>query len=439
MTDAAHSLTLTDDAHALLAQLASLKTLFQLPDGVIYLDGNSLGPMPRCTATRLAHVISHDWAQGLIRSWNDAGWIDLPRRCAAALAPMVGCEPQELAIGDSTSLNLFKVLSLALSIQHQRAPERRIILSESDNFPTDLYIAEGLGAFLSQLGGPAWEVRTVLHDELMAQLTGPDAAHIGVLMLTEVNYRTGRRHDMQALTQAAHQAGALTVWDLAHSAGAFPVQLSAAQADFAVGCGYKYLNGGPGAPAFAFVAQRFFGQASALTGWLGHAAPFAFEQHWQGASGAASLQVGTPPVLSMEALLCGLQTLQQADALGGLAALRRKAELLTDRFIARTEAELTRYGLVLVTPKTLAQRGNQVSYVARPDAQGNTVDGYAVMQALIQRGVIGDFRAPDLIRFGFAPSYLDLADVDQAADILLDILATRSWDSEAMRTRAAVT
>jgi len=403
--------------------LAGLRPLYALPEGVVYLDGNSLGPLPVETAARVEGSLRRDWGDGLIRSWNSAGWIDLPRRIGDRIASLVGAEPGEIVVADSTSVNLFKVLSAALRAR----PGRRVIVSERGNFPTDLYVAQGL---IGQLDA-GHELRLVERDTLADALDADCAA----LMLTQVDYRSGARLDMSAWTARAHAAGALAIWDLAHSAGAFEVALNAARADFAVGCGYKYLNGGPGAPAFVFVARRHqpaFEQP--LSGWMGHADPFAFESHYRGAQGIERALCGTPPVLSMVALESGVDTLLACEALGGMAAVRAKSLALTEAFIALVESRCAGYGLELVTPREPEARGSQVSFAMR-DGEA----GYAVMQALIARGVIGDFRAPDILRFGFAPSYLRHVDVWDAVEALRQVLESREWDQPRFRRRQSVT
>jgi len=396
--------------------LAPFRARFLLPAGVIYLDGNSLGPLPRATPTRLAEVVEREWGEGLIRSWNAAGWVDLPRRLGARLAPLIGADAESVRVCDSASVNLFKLLAAALALR----PGRTVIVSEADNFPTDLYIAEGLATLL----GRQHALRLVRHDELATALD----ADVAVLLLSHVNYRTGRLHDMAALTAAAHAAGALTLWDLAHSAGALPVQLDACDADFAVGCGYKYLNGGPGAPAFFYANPRHHGTLIApLSGWFGHARPFAFEPGYAPAAGVDRLLVGTPPVLSMAALEVGLDLMAEAD----LAAVRAKSLRLSGLFAARVERELAGLGLDLVSPRDEASRGSQVC-LAHPAA-------WPVMQALIARGVIGDFRAPDILRFGFTPLFLAHVEVWDAVTHLADVLCTREWDAPQFHRRQTVT
>ncbi len=410
-------------AHDAQDPLRTLRDLFTIPPDVIYLDGNSLGVMPRAAPARVAAAVTQEWGNGLIRSWNTAGWFQLPQMLGDKVAQLVGAGPGEVVATDSTSINLYKVLSAALNIAAQDAPQRKVIVSERSNFPTDLYIAEALckerGLYL-QLVEP---------DEIQAALT-PDVA---VLMLTHVNYRTGAMHDMAAVTAAAHAAGALTVWDLAHSAGAVPVDLNGANADFSIGCGYKYLNGGPGAPAFVWVnprhAERFW---QPLAGWWGHATPFEFTPDYRPAPGITRYLCGTQPILSMTALDCGLDTLLAAQPLGGMAALRAKSLALTDLFMALAEERCAGHGLRMVTPRTHAQRGSQVC-ISRDEG------AYAIVQALIARGVIGDYRAPDILRFGFTPLYIGFADVWNAVEHLKQVLDTAEWQRPEFNQKHAVT
>ncbi len=412
-----------DDALALDAAdpLAALREKFDLPPGVIYLDGNSLGVLPKATAARVQAVVQQEWGQGLIRSWNAAGWITLPQRVGDKIARLVGVGPGELVVADSTSVNLFKVLSAALSMAVASGSSRRRIVSERSNFPTDLYIAESLAR------ERGFELVLCEADDLPAQLD----SRCAVLMLTHVNYRTGRMHDMAALSRAAHAAGALTVWDLAHSAGAVPVALAEDGADFAVGCGYKYLNGGPGAPAFVWAhprhADRFW---QPLAGWMGHAAPFEFTPGYRPAPGIARYLCGTPALLSLAALECGVDTVLAAEALGGLAALRAKSLALTRLFAERVEA--TCPALTLASPPSDGERGSQVCF-SHPEL------GYPVMQALIARGVIGDFRAPDILRFGFTPLYSRFVDAFDAAEHLREVLDSGEWRRPEFNQRHAVT
>jgi kynureninase len=396
--------------------LAPFRDQFHVPEGVIYLDGNSLGALPKSIPDRLEQAIRHEWGDGLVRSWNTAGWYDMPRRLGDKLARLIGAQPGEVVVADSTSVNLFKVLAAALKLN----PGRRMIVSEPDNFPTDLYMAQGL---IDLLGGQH-ELKLVRAEALMEAINDEIAA----VMLTHVNYRTGYMHDMAAITAHAHERGALMIWDLAHSAGAMPVDLSAANADFAIGCGYKYLNGGPGAPAFVYVAQRHqAGFSQPLSGWMGHAQPFEFDWKYRPAEGIARYLCGTQPVLSMIALECAVDLMLTAN----LAEIREKSLRMADLFIRLVEERCAGHGLELVTPREPEKRGSQVC-LRHPE-------GYPIMQALIARGVIGDFRAPDILRFGFTPLYLRYVDMWDAVDILADILNTHAWDQPAFKRRAKVT
>lgn len=409
--------------------LAPLRQQFTLPEGVIYLDGNSLGALPVATAARVQEAVTGEWGTGLIRSWNTAGWVTLPQRIAEKIARLIGAAPDETLVGDSTSVNLYKVLSSAMALVRATGDAgRRVVVSERANFPTDLYIAQSL---CQQHG---FTLQLVEPDEISAHLD----ERLGVLMLTHVNYRTGRMHDMKGVTHAAHACGALTLWDLAHSAGAVEVDLNAADADFAVGCGYKYLNGGPGAPAFLWVNRRHLDRMERenlwqpLSGWFGHAAPFEFTPDYRPAAGIARFACGTPPVLSLTALDCGLETLAAAQPSGGMAALRAKSLQLTTLFMSLVETRCAGHGLTLVTPREEGMRGSQVSY-ARSDG------GYAIMQALITRGVIGDFRAPDILRFGFTPLYTRFVDVWDAVEHLRQVLESGEWREARFHHKAAVT
>jgi kynureninase len=413
--------------------LRTLRDAFDLPEGVIYLDGNSLGALPKATAARVQQVVQSEWGIGLIRSWNTAGWIELAQRIGNKIAALVGAGDNELIVADSTSVNLYKVLSTAIALQKSDAPARRVIVSERSNFPTDLYIAETLAREHGLV------LRLVDADELPAHLNDK----LAVLMLTHVNYRTGRMFEMAQVTRDAHAAGALVVWDLAHSAGTVPVDLRAADADFAVGCGYKYLNGGPGAPAFVWAHARHTARMDReqlrqpLAGWLGHAAPFEFTTDYRPALGIQRFVCGTPAMLAMAALECGVDVFSQAQAHGGLPALRRKSLALTSLFIELVEARCGGHGLTLVTPRDAAQRGSQASFAHR-DHNGASA-GYAIMQALIARGVIGDFRAPDLLRFGFTPLYTRFVDVWDAVEHLNAVLTSGEWREARFNQRAAVT
>ncbi len=412
--------------------LAPLRAQFELPPGLVYLDGNSLGALPKSVAARLHSVVSEEWGRDLIQSWNTAGWLELPRRVGDKVARLVGAGEGEVVVADSTSVNLFKVLSAASRLARADHPERRVLVSERSNFPTDLYIAEGL---CRDLG---WELVLLEPDELPGRL-GPDVA---VLMLTHVNYRTGRMHDLAALTAQAHAAGALTVWDLAHSAGAVPVELGRADADFAVGCGYKFLNGGPGAPAFVWAnprhSDRFW---QPLSGWMGHAAPFAFTPDYRPAPGIARYLCGTPPVLSLAALECGVDSVLAAEPVGGMGALREKSLALTTLFARLVEERCAGSGLELVSPRDAAQRGSQVCLSHRAEGESG---GYAIVQALIARGVIGDFRAgdipsSDILRFGFTPLYTRFVDAWDAVEHLREVMSRGEWREPRFHRRSAVT
>jgi kynureninase len=396
--------------------LAGWRQRFALPEGVIYLDGNSLGPLPQATEAIVRDVVRRQWGEDLITSWNKHGWVDLPQRLGAKIARLLGAKPDEVIVADSTSVNLFKLIAAALGLR----PGRRVVLSEAGNFPTDLYVAQGL----SDLLGERVELRLVGAEALEAALDEDTA----LLLLTHVDYRTGRMHDMARLTGAAHAAGALALWDLAHSAGAVPLDLAAAGADLAVGCGYKYLNGGPGAPAFLFVAERWHERIrQPITGWFGHARPFAFEGAYRPAAGITRFLAGTPPILSMKALEAGVDLCLEADQ----EALRRKSKELTGAFIDLVDRRCPEWGFAVASPRDAEARGAQVSL--------RHAEGYPIMQALIGRGVIGDFRAPDLLRFGFAPLYVRFVDVWDAVETLCTVMAERAWDQPAFRQRAAVT
>ena len=393
---------------------AATKALFHLPAGVTYLDGNSLGPLPRAAAARVAQTITAEWGQMLITGWTKAGWMDQPLRVGDRIARLIGAEAGHVVMGDTLSIKVYQALASCLDLN----PTRRVILSDTGNFPSDLYMAQGLAQTLGQ----GYSLKTVAPERVLDAIDDT----VAVTLITEVDYRTGRKHDMAAITARAHACGALTVWDLAHSAGALPVDLAGAKADFAVGCTYKYLNSGPGGPAFIYVAPRHANKTRpALSGWLGHDAPFAFDPDYRPGSGIERMRVGTPPVLQLAALEAALDIWDAVN----MADLRKASLALTDQFIALVEASCP--GLSLVTPRAHSQRGSQVSF-AHPQ-------GYAIMQALIAHGVIGDFRAPDILRFGFTPLFTDAADVTRAAETLSRIMAQSLWDNPAYKTRAKVT
>ncbi|WP_323021120.1 kynureninase [Pararhodobacter sp.] len=393
---------------------SATRALFDLPEGVIYLDGNSLGPLPRAVPARLQQAAVDEWGQMLITGWNKAGWMDLPTRLGDRIARLIGAEAGHVVLGDTLSIKVYQALASSLEMN----PKRRVILSDTGNFPSDLYMAEGLCRTL----GPDYSLKTVAPEDVLDAID----ESVAVLMITEVDYRTGRRHDMAALTAKAHAVGALAVWDLAHSAGATDVKVAEGKADFAVGCTYKYLNSGPGGPAFIYVAPRHAEVARpALSGWLGHEAPFAFDLNYRPGAGIERMRVGTPPVLQLAALDAALDVWDGVE----IADLRARSIELCEAFIKGVEAACP--GLELATPRDPAMRGSQVSF--------RHPEGYAVMQALIARGVIGDFRAPDILRFGFTPLYIGLAEVEGAVKILAEILATNAWDRPEFKTRAKVT
>jgi len=396
--------------------LGGFRDRFTLPDGVIYLDGNSLGALPKAAVERVHQVVTGEWGEGLIRSWNASdlgvGWINLPQRIGAKIAPMIGARASEVIVADSVSVNLFKLISAALTMR----PGRKVILSEPGNFPTDLYMIQGL-----QEQGLA-EQRLAAREQI-ADAFDDDVA---LLLLTHVHYKSGAMHDMAALTNAAHEAGALVLWDLSHTGGAMPVDLNAAGADFAVGCGYKYLCGGPGAPAYAFVAGRHHETLSQpLSGWMGHARPFAFDDAYIPAPGVDRLLCGTPQVLSMSALEVGVDLIAEI----GVDRLYAKSQALSEFFLeCLSDRDIA---LELVSPSDSIRRGSQLSF--------RHENAYAICQALIARGVIGDFRDPDILRLGFAPAYLRFEDMAEAVRHLAEVLQTGEWQRDEFNQRTAVT
>ncbi|AMO22044.1 kynureninase [Ramlibacter solisilvae] len=423
-------MTTLEDCRALDGQdpLRALRELFTIPPELIYLDGNSLGVMPKAAPERVARAVTEEWGVGLIRSWNSAGWYEMPQRLGDKVAGLIGARAGEVVVTDTTSINLYKVLSAALKVARRHSTGRSVVVSERSNFPTDLYIAQAL---CKEQG---CELHLVEDEDVEAAM----ADDVAVLMLTQVNYRTGALHDMRAVTQAAHAAGVLVVWDLAHSAGAVPVDLHQADADFAIGCGYKYLNGGPGAPAFVWVHSRHRDEfEQPLAGWWSHAAPFEFTPDYRPAAGIARYLCGTQPVLSLVALECGLDTMLAAEPLGGMAALRRKSLALTDLFIRLVEERCAGHGLGLATPRDHGRRGSQVCLTRSEGA-------HAIVQALIARGVIGDFRAgdarqPDILRFGFTPLYIGFEDVWNAVEQLKQVLDSGEWQRPEFHQKQAVT
>jgi kynureninase len=395
--------------------LRQFRERFALPEGTIYLDGNSLGAMPKAAKAAVTGALDA-WQRDLISSWNVHGWIDLHERVGAKIGRLIGADGGETIAGDSTSINLYKVLAAALALR----PGRRAIVSERENFPTDLYIAQGLIAQLGQ----GHELRLVSPEELPGAIT----EDVAVVMLTHVNYRTSFMYDMTKLTAAAHAKGALMLWDLAHSAGAVPVELAKAGADFAIGCGYKFLNGGPGAPAFLYAAKKHHAAMTpVLTGWFGHAAPFAFETGYRPADGIVKMAVGTPPILSLAALEAGVDVMLEAS----IDALREKSLKQAEVFAALMGQEAPAFGFEAASPADPAQRGSQLCY--------SHEHGWPIMRALIARGVIGDYRAPGILRFGFTPLYLGFAELWDAVAILREIMTRRAWDTPEHHARQRVT
>lgn len=396
--------------------LAPVREKFDLPDSIIYLDGNSLGPLPRHVPARLAEVAGKQWRNDLIMSWNLHGWMQLPQRIGDRIAPLIGAGPGEVLAGDSTTVNLFKLSAAAL----EQRPGRKVIISQAGNFPTDNYLTEGLVRF----SGSDHELRLVDGDDV----TGAIDADVALVSLTQVDYRSGYVQDMAAVTRAAHDAGALILWDLSHSTGVLEVDLNGAGADFAVGCSYKYLNGGPGAPAYLFVPERLQNQVrQPLSGWMGHAAPFEFEQSYRPAPGILRHKSGTPSVLAMSALDAALDVFDGLD----MAQVRAKSLSLTEHFIQLIEQRCGNFGFTLATPRDQGRRGGQVSW--------RHEQGFPISRALVANGVIGDFRAPDIMRFGFAPLFVRHVDVWDAVAVIERVMADGSWDQPEFHQPAAVT
>lgn len=397
-----------------MTDFAATKAMFHLPDGMIYLDGNSLGPLPKAAPEAMTRVMQDEWGDMLITGWNKAGWMAQSTAIGDRVACLIGAEPGHVIMGDTLSVKVYQALASAVELN----PDRRVILSDSGNFPSDLYMAEGLIQSLDK----GYELRVVAPENVADNITD----EIAVMMITEVDYRSGRLHDMKALTAKAHANGVIALWDLAHTAGATDVKLAECKADFAVGCTYKYLNGGPGAPAFIYVNPKHVDIARpAMSGWLGHDAPFAFEQSYRPHTGIERMRVGTPPVLALSALSTALDIWDMVD----IEDVRRKSQDLTNLFIAEVEARCPE--LTLASPREADHRGSQVSFAFE--------NGYPAMQALIARGVIGDFRAPNIMRFGFTPLYIDEGDVVRAAEILQDIMTNRLWDRDDYKVKSAVT
>ena len=397
-----------------MTDFTKTKAMFDIPAGVIYLDGNSLGPLPKDAPDRVANMLKDEWGEMLISGWNKAGWMHQPTSVGNRIARLIGAEENSVVMGDTLSIKVYQAVASALELN----PNRKVILSDNGNFPTDLYMTNGLIRSLND----GHELRAVNPEDVDAAIDDT----VAVLLLTEIDYRTGRKHDMKRLTEKAHAAGVITIWDLAHSAGALPVDLSGCNADFAIGCTYKYLNGGPGAPAFIYVAPRHADKVRpALSGWLGHETPFAFDLEYKAGSGIERMRVGTPPVIALTVLESALDIWDMAD----INDVRTKSIELCDLFIKEVEARCPQ--LTLDTPRDGAVRGSQVSF--------RFANGYAAMQALISHGVVGDFRAPDTMRFGFTPLYIDEADVLATVDILENILTNDLWDTEVFKTKSEVT
>jgi kynureninase len=396
--------------------LASMRDRFAIDDGVVYLDGNSLGRLPAETPRRVNELVKTEWGEGLIRSWLDAHWMESPQRVGDKIARMLGAEHDEVLVTDTTSVDIFKLVT---AVMHSR-PQRKMILTETENFPTDLYVSRGVATLLDH----AREVRTVERSRLVDSLD----ADVALLMLTHIDYRSGDAHDMPALTAAAHDAGALVLWDLSHSAGAVPVRLAASDVDLAVGCGYKYLNGGPGAPAYLFVARRLQNElTNPIQGWLGHDNPFLFESDYRRSPGIRSWLSGSPPVMATAALEVSIDLFLEAD----MTRVGAKSAALTELFIRLADQRLAGYGFSVATQRDVSRRGAQVSLRHH--------HGYRVIRALIDRGVIGDFRPPDLCRFGFAPLYTRYVDVWLAVDIMSEVMESGVYRSDAYAERAYIT
>ncbi len=397
-----------------MLSLKQSRCLFQIPSNTVYLDGNSLGPMPIAASAAVDRVLRQEWGQHLITAWNRSGWFTQPDRVGNRIAKLIGAEAGSVTVGDTLSIKVFQAVAAALAL----TPHRKLIISDTGNFPTDLYMADALANVLQQ----GHQVKTVAPEQVADHLS----EEVAVLLLTEVDYRSGRRHDMKQITAKAQKLGIVTVWDLAHSAGAIPVEASGCNVDFAVGCTYKYINGGPGAPAFIYVAPRHVASLRpVLAGWMGHNAPFAFSRNYEAAPGATRLRVGTPPVIAMAVLEAALDIWEQVD----LADVWAASEQLSNLFIAEVEKRCP--SLVLASPREARQRGSHVSFAF--------AEGYAVMQALIARGVIGDFRAPDILRFGICPLFNDESDILSAAQALDMVLKTGEWQLPQFKQRQAVT
>jgi kynureninase len=397
--------------------IASSRQAFMLPEGVIYLDGNSLGPVTHASAARVQKVVQEEWGQGLIRSWNEAGWINYGTRIGDRIARLIGANDGEVVVGDSTSVNVFKQVATAVKLR----PGRKVIVSEAGNFPTDLYMVQGLIDLLDD----DYELRLVPEGGDLKAAIAEDTAAV---LITQVDFKTGRQYDMADLTSAAHDKGALMIWDLCHSAGAVPLDLNGANVDLAVGCTYKYLNGGPGAPAFCFVAKRLQADArQPLYGWMGHAKPFDFSTDFVPAAGITRHLSGSHVILALSALDSALDVWDNVT----MDQVRAKSLALTDLFIDLVESRCDGLGFELITPRDHAVRGSQASFLHK--------NAFPIMQALISKGVIGDYREPDVLRFGFTPLYTSFVDAWDAVEILVDIMANDTWKEDRFNVRGAVT
>ncbi len=401
-----------------LDPIKKVREEFALPKDVIYFDGNSLGPLPKNTIKSLDSVIQREWGNGLIRSWNDENWINLPRNLGNQIAPLIGAKEGEVIVVDSTSVNLFKVLSSALMLNGNR----KIIVSEAVNFPSDLYILEGV----NNMFGESYE--RCLIDEGDDEIEKYIDSSTAVVVLSHINYKTGRITDLNKITTFAHEKGALVVWDISHSVGVLPMNLHDLGVDFAVGCTYKHLNGGPGAPGFLFVHSSLIEKVSQpLTGWLGHIKPFDFEVEYQPANDINKFICGTPPIIAYKAIESGLEIFKDLS----IIEIREKSIKLSEMFIQLMQQECTEFGFMLFSPKNSEQRGSQISFLHE--------NAYFIIQALISHGIIGDYREPNVMRFGISPLYMRFEDVWNAITCLREIMQTGEWQSEKFKNKNYVT
>ncbi|MFK7866161.1 MAG: kynureninase [Alphaproteobacteria bacterium] len=406
-------------------KLGDKKSSFHIPEGMIYLDGNSLGPLPKHAMLRVQQMMETQWGDQLIKAWNQSGWMDMPDRIGNRIAPLIGAPPDTVTMGDTLSIKIFQAMAAALRMR----PDRKLILSDNGNFPTDLYMVQGLidqmdHGLIDQMD--QGHILKICDPQDVKQQIAEIGSDLACLMLTHVDYRTGRLHDMNKITKLAQDHGAVVIWDLAHSAGALPVEIAHSNAEFAAGCTYKYLNGGPGAPAFIYVRPDIINQVKpVLSGWLGHRAPFDFDLDYKAATGIGRMRVGTPPIIQLAALDAALDIWDGVD----LGLVRAKSIALSQCFIEQVACKLP--DLVLASPADSAQRGSHISYYYD--------EGYAVIQALIAANIIADFRAPNMMRFGFAPLYLDERQIIAAVDALADIIHHRRWDQPKFKAKAKVT